>query len=394
MRKVSRKMKRVRLGKTDMYVNAIGLGCMGLTHASGLPTPKEEAVEILRKAHDMGYDFYDTAECYTGVNPDGSTAYNEEVVGEAVKPFRKDIILCTKFGVKHMGNHLEFDSSPETIRKSLEGSLKKLQTDYVDIYYQHRIDPKVEPEVVAGVMKELIEEGKAVIQETRRWDDNKESSHAMRSKEDAQDYRYFPEPDLVPIVIDDEWIEKIKAKQPEFRDEKLERYKKEFDIPQYDAEILTESKHMADIFEETTAICGKPKKVSNWLMVETMRLLKEHGMEPEDISFSPANLAKLIGLTEAGTINSSVAKEVFEQVFEKDVDPESYVEEHGLKTVNDEGALEEVLKEVIAKNPKAIADYKGGKEKALGALVGQTMKAMKGKANPGMVNEKLREMLK
>lgn len=241
---------------------------------------------------------------------------------------------------------------------------------------------------------ELIEEGKAVIQETRRWDDNKESSHAMRSKEDAQDYRYFPEPDLVPIVIDDEWIEKIKAKQPEFRDEKLERYKKEFDIPQYDAEILTESKHMADIFEETTAICGKPKKVSNWLMVETMRLLKEHGMEPEDISFSPAKLAKLIGLTEAGTINSSVAKEVFEQVFEKDVDPESYVEEYGLKTVNDEGALEEVLKEVIAKNPKAIADYKGGKEKALGALVGQTMKAMKGKANPGMVNQKLREMLK
>ena len=153
-------MKRVRLGKTNMYVNTIGLGCMGLSHASGLPTPKEEAVEILRKAHDMGYDFYDTAECYTGVNPDGSTAYNEEVVGEAVKPFRKDIILCTKFGVKHMGDHLEFDSSPETIRKSLEGSLKKLQTDYVDIYYQHRIDPKVEPEVVADVMKELIEEGK------------------------------------------------------------------------------------------------------------------------------------------------------------------------------------------------------------------------------------------
>ena len=149
------KWAEVRLGKTDMYVNAIGLGCMGLTHASGLPTPKEEAVEILRKAHDMGYDFYDTAECYTGVNPDGSTAYNEEVVGEAVKPFRKDIILCTKFGVKHMGDHLEFDSSPETIRKSLEGSLKKLQTDYVDIYYQHRIDPKVEPEVVADVMKEL-----------------------------------------------------------------------------------------------------------------------------------------------------------------------------------------------------------------------------------------------
>lgn len=241
---------------------------------------------------------------------------------------------------------------------------------------------------------ELIEEGKSVVQETRRWDDNKEYSYPMRSKEDAQDYRYFPEPDLVPIVISDEWIQKIKDQQPELRSEKLARYEKDYDIPRYDAELITGTKKMADLFEATCAICNKPKKVSNWLMVETMRLLKEHGMEPEDISFSPANLAKLIGLTEAGTINSSVAKEVFEQVFEKDVDPESYVEEHGLKTVNDEGALEEVLKEVIAKNPKAIADYKGGKEKALGALVGQTMKAMKGKANPGMVNQKLREMLK
>ena len=241
---------------------------------------------------------------------------------------------------------------------------------------------------------ELIEEGKAVTQETRRWDDNKEYSYAMRSKEDAKDYRYFPDPDLPPIHISDAWIEKIKAKQPEFRDEKLERYKKEFDIPQYDAEILTESKHMADIFEETTAICGKPKKVSNWLMVETMRLLNENGQEPADIKFSPENLAKLIELADAGTINSSVAKEVFERVFAEDVDPEKYVEDHGLKTVNDEGALRTLAEEVIAKNPKAVEDFKGGKEKALGALVGQIMKAMKGKANPGMVNQKLREMLK
>ena len=240
---------------------------------------------------------------------------------------------------------------------------------------------------------ELLEGGKEVVQETRRWDDNKESSHAMRSKEDAQDYRYFPEPDLVPIVISDEWIEKIRSQQPEFRTEKLERYKKEFDIPQYDAEIITGSKHMADIFEATTAICKKPKKVSNWLMVETLRLLKDNDMEPEDIRFSPENLAKLIELTEAGTINSSVAKDVFEKIFVEDIDPEKYVEEHGLKTVNDEGALQEVLEKVIADNPQAVADYKGGKEKALGALVGQTMKAMKGKANPGMVNQKLKDML-
>ena len=240
---------------------------------------------------------------------------------------------------------------------------------------------------------DLIEAGRAVVQETRRWDDNKESSHAMRSKEDAQDYRYFPEPDLVPIVISDEWIAEIKARQPEFRTEKLERYNREFDIPRYDAEIITNTKKMADIFEATTAICGKPKKVANWLMVETLRLLKERGQEPEDICFAPEHLAKLIELTEAGTINSSVAKEVFEKIFDENVDPEKYVEEKGLKIVQDDGALEEVLKKVIADNPQAVADYKGGKEKALGALVGQTMKAMKGKANPGAVNKKLREML-
>ena len=215
----------------------------------------------------------------------------------------------------------------------------------------------------------------------------------MRSKEDAQDYRYFPEPDLVPIVISDEWVEKIRARQPEFRTEKLLRYKKEFDIPQYDAEIITGSKHMADIFEEASAICGKPKKVSNWLMVETLRLLKENNMEPEEISFSPENLAKLVELTEREAINSSVAKEVFEKIFADNIDPEVYVEEHGLKMVNDEGALYEALKKVIEDNPQAVADYRGGKEKALGALVGQTMKAMNGKVNPGLVNQKLRELL-
>lgn len=241
---------------------------------------------------------------------------------------------------------------------------------------------------------ELLEEGKEVVQETRRWDDNKEASYAMRSKEDAKDYRYFPEPDLVPVIISDEWIEEVRLRQPELRAEKLERYRKEFDIPQYDAEIITNSKHMADIFEAATAICKKPKKVSNWLMVETLRLLKEHDMQPEDIRFSPENLAGLIELADAGTINSSVAKEVFEKIFEEDVDPKDYVEKHGLKTVNDEDALMEVLTHVIAENPKAVADFKNGKEKALGALVGQTMKAMKGKADPGLARQKLREMLR
>ncbi len=240
---------------------------------------------------------------------------------------------------------------------------------------------------------ELLEMGRKVVQETRRWDDNKESSHAMRSKEDAQDYRYFPEPDLVPIVISDEWIEEIRSRQPELRPQKLERYKREYDIPEYDAKILTGSKHMADIFEATTKICGNPKKVSNWLMVETMRLLKENEMDAEDIRFSPVNLAKLIGLAESGTINSSVAKEVFEMVFKDDIDPEIYVEEKGLKTVSDEGELRAAVERVIQDNPQSVQDYHNGKQKAIGFLVGQTMKATGGKADPGMVNRLLLELL-
>lgn len=240
---------------------------------------------------------------------------------------------------------------------------------------------------------DLIESGEKVIQETRRWDDTKESSHAMRSKEDAQDYRYFPEPDLVPIIISDEWLEEIKSRQPEFRTEKLARYEQEYEIPRYDAEIITNSKHMADLFEETVSLCGKPKKVSNWLMVETMRLLKEHEMEPEDIRFSAKHLAALVNLADTGTVNSTVAKEVFEQMFAEDIDPEKYVGEHGLKTVNDEGALRATIEQVIKDNPQSVDDYHNGKEKAIGFLVGQTMKAMKGKANPGMVNQILKELL-
>ena len=240
---------------------------------------------------------------------------------------------------------------------------------------------------------DLIEAGEKVIQETRRWDDNKEYSYAMRSKEDAQDYRYFPDPDLVPVYISDEWIEQIKSIQPEFREEKMARYKEEFDIPEYDIGIITDSKHLADLFEETTAICKQPKKVSNWIMGETLRLLKEKSMDPEDICVSPSNLAKLIGLVDSKTINSSVAKEVFEIMFENDTDPEKYVEEKGLKTVNDEGALRKTIEEVIAANPQSVEDYHNGKDKAIGFLVGQTMKAMKGKADPVSVNKILKELL-
>jgi len=150
---------------------------------------------------------------------------------------------------------------------------------------------------------------------------------------------------------------------------------------------------MADIFEETTAICGKPKKVSNWLMVETMRLLKDKGMDPDEISFSPENLAGVITLVEKGVINGNVAKEVFAHVFEEDVNPEKYVEEHGLKMESNEDEIQKIVEEVVAANPQSVEDYKNGKEKAIGFLVGQTMKAAKGKANPGIVNQLLKDIL-
>lgn len=240
---------------------------------------------------------------------------------------------------------------------------------------------------------ELIEYGKNVIQETRRWDDNKDTSFAMRSKEDAQDYRYFPEPDLVPIEISDEWLDKVKKRQPELRDEKMTRYETEYDIPEYDASLITSSKKLADIFEATVVLCGKPKEVSNWIMVETMRLLKEHEMEPENIIFTPENLAKLIGLIDAGSINRTVAKEVFEVVFAENIDPESYVKEKNLLIVNDEGELRKTIEEIVASNPQSVEDYHNGKTKAMGFLVGQTMKAMKGKADPGMINNIVLELL-
>lgn len=240
---------------------------------------------------------------------------------------------------------------------------------------------------------ELIEEGKKVVQETRRWDDNKEYSYAMRSKEDAQDYRYFPDPDLTPVVISDEWIKEIRDRQPELQPQKMRRYQEEFQLPEYDAGILTSSKHLADMFEETTALCGKPKEVSNWLMVEAMRLLKDHDQDVEDMVFSPGNLAKLIGLVDRGVVNRTVAKSVFEEIFARDVDPEVYVEEKGLKMVSDEGALRTAIEGILEANPQSVADYRSGKEKAMGFLVGQTMRAMKGKADPAMVNKIVKELL-
>lgn len=238
-----------------------------------------------------------------------------------------------------------------------------------------------------GRQMDILNEGGQVVQETRRWDDNKEYSYPMRSKEDAQDYRYFPDPDLVPIIVSDEWIEEIRSRQPEFRPAKKIRYKEEYDLPDYDIDQITAEKKMADIFEEAISLGAEPKKVSNWLMVETMRLMKETQTDADKLSFSAANLAKLIKLVDSKEINGKVAKEVFELVFKEDVDPEVYVKENNLSTKADAGELEAVVVKAIEANPKAVEDIRAGKGKAIGAIVGFVMKEMKGKCDPGEVNK-------
>ena len=240
---------------------------------------------------------------------------------------------------------------------------------------------------------DLIESGEKVVQETRRWNDDQGYSYAMRSKEDAKDYRYFPDPDLPPVCISDEWLESVRAALPELQPEKMARYQSEYGLSEYDSRILTESKKMADMFEKTTTLCQKPKKVANWLIGEASRLLKEKGEDAESLWFSPMHLAQLIDLVDAGTINNNTAKEVFTAIFEQDVDPSAYVDAHGLGMVNDDSALEQAVSDVLAANPKTVEEYRSGKTKVLGFLVGQVMKAMKGKANPGKVNEMMTEKL-
>ena len=240
---------------------------------------------------------------------------------------------------------------------------------------------------------DLIESGEKVVQETRRWNDDQGYSYAMRSKEDAQDYRYFPEPDLLPIEISEEWINDAKKNMPELPEAKRARYVEEFGLTDYDASILTSAREISRLFEDATELCGEPKEVSNLIMGELMRLMSETSTLAEDLTMEPKKIADLIGLIKGNKINRSVAKEVFEEMFKNNVEPVSYVTEKGLMMLNDDSLVEKTIDEVIANNPKSIEDFKSGKAKAKGFLVGQTMKALKGKANPQTVNQILDEKL-
>lgn len=240
----------------------------------------------------------------------------------------------------------------------------------------------------------LIERGEKIIQETRLWDAVTGTTQSMRSKEEAHDYRYFPEPDLVPVSVSEEWIEKIKTEMPELPDSKIERLMKDYGLPLYDAEILTEEKALSEWFEEAVRLGGKPKEVANWIMVELLRILNEEGKEITESFLKPQQLVELLELVEKGTINRNTAKEVFEEVYKTGKSATAIVQEKGLTQISDDSILMEAIKEVIAKNPKEVERFKQGEEKLIGFFVGQVMKITKGKANPKMVNELVLKALK
>lgn len=238
---------------------------------------------------------------------------------------------------------------------------------------------------------EIIKNGGHVALETRRFDDISNENTRMRTKEKIEDYRYFTDPDLPPIELSEELTNKIKSSLPEFREEKIIRFQKTYKIPKYNAEVLTSSKKIADIFEKTANICNMPKEVSNWLMVEGMRIIKENNMDLWEIDFSPEKFSKLILMIEEGKINRTIAKEVFEKIFLEDIDPEEYVDKHSLGMISDDKELRNTVLRVLDNNPKSVSDYKKGKTKALGYLVGQTMKEMDGRADPSQINKILIE---
>ncbi|MEW6446797.1 MAG: Asp-tRNA(Asn)/Glu-tRNA(Gln) amidotransferase subunit GatB [Bacillota bacterium] len=240
----------------------------------------------------------------------------------------------------------------------------------------------------------VLEEGGEIVQETRTWDEGNGATLTLRSKEEAHDYRYFPEPDLPPLVITREWVEEIRRGLPELPDARRERYMSEYGLPAYDAAVLTITREIGDYFEACVRLYPHPKTVSNWVMGELARLLNATNTEITDSPVKPEQVAALLKLIDEGVISGKIAKTVFEEMFRTGKDPQLVVKEQGLVQITDEAELKAVVDEIIAANPKVVADYRQGKDKALGFLVGQVMKATKGKANPALVNRLLKEGMK
>jgi len=241
---------------------------------------------------------------------------------------------------------------------------------------------------------DVLEDGGKIEQETLRWDDVSGKTFPMRDKEDAQDYRYFPDPDLVAIKLSEEYIENIRKSLPELPESRKARYIEEYKLSEKDANIITSSKYLSDLFEKATSVCENAKAVNNWIISDISRILNDREIEPEAIPFKAEYLGGLVKLIDAGTISSSIAKKVLEEMFENPENPEKIIKDKGWIQISDESAIKEVVIQVLDSNPQSVADYKAGKEKALGFLVGQAMKATKGKANPQMLNKMFIEELK
>lgn len=241
--------------------------------------------------------------------------------------------------------------------------------------------------------KELLEDGKRVIQETRRWDDAVGKSYAMRSKEEAHDYRYFPDPDLVPIVLTQKQVDDIKSEMPELPNAKKQRYIEEFALPEYDAQIITTSKSLADFFEACLVNYDNPKTVSNWIMGDILRLLKENEVEADDFTMDPEQFVALLTMVDGNKINNAAAKKVLEEIFKNGGNAADIVKAKGLSQISDESFILDLIKKIISENPQPVEDYKNGNKKAIAFFVGQVMRQSKGKANPKIVNELLRNEL-
>ena len=240
---------------------------------------------------------------------------------------------------------------------------------------------------------DVLEDGGEITQDTLRWDDVSGKTFSMRSKEDAKDYRYFPEPDLAIIKISEEMKENIRKSLPEMPEVRRERYVKEFNLPEYDANVLTAEKALSDMFEKANSICNNPKTVSNMIMTDIIGYLNAKEMEAKEIPFTAEQLGNLVVLIDKGTISSSIAKKVLQEMFTEPKDPQKIIEEKGWVQISDEGAIKEVVLKILEANPQSIADYKAGKDRALGFLVGQAMKETRGKANPQMLNKMFLEEL-
>ena len=241
---------------------------------------------------------------------------------------------------------------------------------------------------------DVIDNGGEIEQETLRWDEISGKTFSMRDKEDAQDYRYFPEPDIVAIKLSEEYIENIKNSLPEMPESRKQRYLNDYKLSEKDATILTSSKYLSDLFEQASAICGNYKAVNNWIISDISRILNETEMDAIEIPFDAKQLAKLVTLIDNGTISSSIGKKVLVELFENPRDPEDIIKEKGWIQISDEGEIKEIVLKIIEANPQSVADFKGGKDRALGFLVGQAMKETKGKANPQMLNKMFAEELK